>query len=81
MNYSEALFIWRTAFANAEMASFGDRSGGEGMSVESIKIIAESIGVSQIGEAACARLADDVMYRLRHCIQVTAIPNMCYRLL
>lgn len=40
------------------------------LSVDSMKIMAESVGISQLGDSACARIADDTMFRLRQWIQV-----------
>lgn len=43
------------------------------LSVESMKIIAESVGVSNLSDEAAKLLADDVTYRLKTLIQVSKI--------
>ena len=43
---------------------------GTTLSLESVKVIAESIGISNLPDEAAKELADDVSYRLKLIIQV-----------
>ncbi|PSN55976.1 Transcription initiation factor TFIID subunit 6 [Blattella germanica] len=52
--------------------SEGDMVYGTSLSVESIKVIAESIGVGNLPDEAAKQLADDVSYRLKLIIQDAA---------
>lgn len=53
----------------------GSKSGqdvdlyGTSFSIESIKVIAESIGIGNLPDEAAKELADDVSYRVKHIIQ------------
>lgn len=48
---------------------------GTTLSQESIKVIAESIGVGNFPDEAAKDLAEDVSYRLKEIIQVCISPN------
>lgn len=56
----------------------GSKSGadvdlyGTSFSTESIKIIAESIGIGNLPDEAAKELADDVSFRIKHIIQDAA---------
>lgn len=43
------------------------------MSSEFIKIVADSIGISEIPDDTCAALAEDLSYKLREVIHVSAL--------
>lgn len=45
---------------------------GTSFSIESIKVIAESIGIGNLPDEAAKELADDVSYRVKHVIQDAA---------
>ncbi|KAJ9598356.1 hypothetical protein L9F63_010972, partial [Diploptera punctata] len=49
--------------------SEGDMLYGTSLSLESIKVIAESVGVGNLPDEAAKQLADDVSYRLKQIIQ------------
>jgi transcription initiation factor TFIID subunit 6 len=49
---------------NLEIASFGSK-----LSQESIKVIAESIGVSNLSDGAAKELADDISFKLKQIVQ------------
>lgn len=42
---------------------------------ESIKVIAESVGISGIPDDAASVLAEDSSYRLKQIVQVSSLPN------
>lgn len=42
---------------------------GSSMSVDSMKVIAESIGIASLGDDAAKELADDVTFRLKVIVQ------------
>lgn len=46
---------------------------------ESIKVIAESMGISGIPDDAASVLAEDSSYRLKQIVQVSLLPNMYYK--
>lgn len=48
---------------------------GTTLSQESIKVIAESIGVGNFPDEAAKDLAEDVSYRLKEIVQVSKIVN------
>lgn len=56
----------------------GSKSGqdvdlyGTSFSIESVKVIAESIGIGNLPDEAAKELADDVSYRIKHIIQDAA---------
>lgn len=43
---------------------------------ESIKVIAESVGISGIPDDAASVLAEDSSYRLKQIVQVSSLPNI-----
>lgn len=43
---------------------------------ESIKVIAESVGISGIPDDAASVLAEDSSYRLKQIVQVSLLPNI-----
>lgn len=45
---------------------------GTSFSIESVKVIAESIGIGNLPDEAAKELADDVSYRIKHIIQDAA---------
>lgn len=45
---------------------------GTSFSIESIKVIAESIGIGNLPDEAAKELADDVSYKIKHIIQDSA---------
>lgn len=45
---------------------------GTNFSIESMKVIAESIGIGNLPDDAAKELADDISYRLKHIIQDSA---------
>lgn len=45
---------------------------GTSFSTESMKVIAESIGISNLPDDAAKELADDISFRLKHIIQDAA---------
>lgn len=47
---------------------------GTSLSLESIKVIAESVGVGNLPDEAAKQLADDVSYRLKQIVQVSFVP-------
>lgn len=55
----------------AKNSSEGDLYGTS-FSIESMKVIAESIGISNLPDDAAKELADDVSFRLKHVIQDAA---------
>lgn len=46
---------------------------------ESIKVIAESVGISGIPDDAASVLAEDSSYRLKQIVQVSSLLNMYYK--
>lgn len=46
---------------------------GTSLSLESIKVIAESVGVGNLPDEAAKQLADDVSYRLKQIVQVSFV--------
>lgn len=50
--------------------SENEASYGTSLSLESAKVIAESIGITNLPEEAARELADDVSYRLKLILQV-----------
>ncbi|GFT16740.1 transcription initiation factor TFIID subunit 6, partial [Nephila pilipes] len=50
-------------------STFKESKASSHFSIESIKIIAESVGVSNLSDEAAKLLADDVTYRLKIIIQ------------
>lgn len=55
---------------NATMAE-GENHYGTSLSVESMKVIAESIGISNLPDDAAKELSDDISYKLKVVIQVS----------
>jgi len=53
---------------------------GTTLSQESIKVIAESIGVGNFPDEAAKDLAEDVSYRLKEIIQVNCMYYILYNL-
>jgi Transcription initiation factor TFIID, subunit TAF6 (also component of histone acetyltransferase SAGA) len=51
--------------------SEADMIYGTSLSLESIKVIAESVGVGNLPDEAAKLLADDVSYRLKQIVQVS----------
>lgn len=45
---------------------------GTNLSVESMKVIAESIGIGNLGDDAAKELAEDISFKLKHIIQDAA---------
>lgn len=45
---------------------------GTNFSIESMKVIAESIGIGNLQDEAAKELADDISFRLKHIIQDAA---------
>lgn len=45
---------------------------GTSFSIESMKVIAESIGIANLPDDAAKELADDISFRLKHIIQDAA---------
>lgn len=52
------------------MATPKEFKSSSSISVESVKIIAESIGVSNISDDAAKLIADDITYRMKMMVQV-----------
>lgn len=52
--------------------SEGDLLYGTNLSIESMKVIAESIGVGNLPDEAAKELADDISYRLKIILQESA---------
>lgn len=52
------------------MAAPKEFKSSSSISLESVKIIAESIGVSNISDDAAKLIADDITYRMKMIIQV-----------
>lgn len=52
--------------------SDGDLLYGTNLSIESMKVIAESIGVGNLPDEAAKELADDISYRLKVILQESA---------
>lgn len=48
----------------------GENLYGTSLSVESMKVIAESIGISNLPDDAAKELSDDISYKLKVVIQV-----------
>lgn len=46
--------------------------------LESVKVVAESLGISNLTDEAAKALADDISYRLRIIIQVRYLTNASY---
>jgi hypothetical protein len=44
---------------------------GTSLSLESVKVIAESVGIGNLPDEAAKQLADDVSYRLKQIVQVS----------
>jgi transcription initiation factor TFIID subunit 6 len=53
--------------------SEADMLYGTSLSLESIKVIAESVGVGNLPDEAAKQLADDVSYRLKQIVQVSFV--------
>lgn len=51
--------------------SEADMIYGTSLSLESIKVIAEGVGVGNLPDEAAKLLADDVSYRLKQIVQVS----------
>lgn len=51
--------------------SDSDSLCGSSLSIDSMKVIAESIGIGNLPDEAAKELADDITYRLKHIIQVS----------
>jgi hypothetical protein len=51
--------------------SEADMVYGTSLSLESVKVIAESVGVGNLPDEAAKQLADDVSYRLKQIVQVS----------
>lgn len=49
----------------------GESYYSSNIALESIKVIAESIGISTLSDDAAKELADDISYRLKHVVQVS----------
>lgn len=58
--------------------SEGESMYGTTLSQESIKVIAESIGVGNFPDEAAKELAEDVSYRLKEIVQVCYIKYSVY---
>ena len=52
---------------------------GTTLSTESMKVIAESIGVGNLPDEAAKDLAEDVSYRLKEIIQVRLMTSIYYK--
>ena len=52
------------------MAAPKEFKSSSSISLESVKIIAESIGVSNISDDAAKLIADDISYRMKMIVQV-----------
>lgn len=50
---------------------------GTSLSLESVKVIAESVGVGNLPDEAAKQLADDVSYRLKQIVQVSFQQSLC----
>ena len=55
--------------------SEGDILYGTSLPMESVKVIAESVGVANLPDETAKQLADEVSYRLKQIIQVSFINN------
>jgi hypothetical protein len=51
--------------------SEADMVYGTSLSLESVKVIAESVGVGNLPDEGAKQLADDVSYRLKQIVQVS----------
>ncbi len=45
---------------------------------ESVKVVAESVGLVGVGDDAAARLATDVTYKLKQLVQVRTLLFLCF---
>jgi len=48
------------------------------VTLESVKVIAESVGVSELSDAALMYIAEEMTFRLRHTVQVCVGKARCY---
>lgn len=57
--------------------SEADMVYGTSLSLESVKVIAESVGIGNLPDEAAKQLADDVSYRLKQIVQVSFQQILC----
>lgn len=58
--------------SNSNKMNEGDLLYGTNLSLESMKVIAESVGVGNLPDEAAKELADDISYRLKVILQESA---------